>query len=209
MIKRNDTHKTQLVNELIDTGIADYGLISVLKIPPNLSHHGQEKIQLTQVPWHPLPCQTLNDPKKSRIYIAQKNIYISDMILALHDIEKLYKNIPLVIHPESTLGIFLNTEKCLWPILLGKIFLIYGRPQLMQSIQEFYDIDLDKIINLNFDTYGFDEHKQRLTTLVSDNRDLLINAQNVYVEYQDQLENARWSIGKNMYRFFCKQLEKI
>jgi len=55
-----------------------------------------------------------------------------------------------------------------------------------------------------------DDHQQtRIRTMINDNKDLITDSKDVYQSLQSDLEQARWTIGKNMYNFFVQQLAHI
>jgi hypothetical protein len=59
-------------------------------------------------------------------------VWISKNVENFNNIEKQIKNIPLVLNSETIMIKLFATEKSIWPILLGKLFLIHGRPNIMQ-----------------------------------------------------------------------------
>jgi hypothetical protein len=92
-------------------------------------------------------------------------------------------------------------------VLLGKLFLIYGRPGSMAWIQRFYDIDISRFANTEYDSIVDDA--QRLSKMVSDNHHLIKNAHTIQQQLYPDLQSARWTLGANLYKFFISQLELI
>ena len=110
------------------------------------------------------------------------------------------------------LGIFPNTEKSVWPVLLGKLFLVYGWPGVMNWIQRFHPIDLKSFANLTFDKIdGWDNeaHELRLHYLIDDNKELIRDASNKYNELKPELETAGVQFSENLYNFFVSQIQGI
>lgn len=127
-------------------------------------------------------------------------------------IKELYHDVPLVVHAETTTGVFPMTEKSVWPILLGKMFLIHGHQGVMYEIQQFYDIDISDFANIEFDSFhgwGVDNDNIRLDKMIVDNKSLIENASEKYKELKPQLDKSSYTFGKNMYNFFIKQLTTL
>lgn len=206
-------HKLDLVRELQKQNLDQYGLITVLT--PLEEFKNNKYIQVNPVP----PYKNLNT-KYSKIAaqvlcktnLTQEDIWISSNVENFLHIEKTYSHIPLVVHPETSVGIFFNTEKSLWPLLLGKMTLIYSRPGQMKSIQRFYDFDISKYADLAFDVCdGYDDqsNNSRLQMMLSDNQDLIKNSKDIYTQFCVDLETARWSIGQNLLDFCHAQINII
>ena len=118
----------------------------------------------------------------------------------------------MAINPETVTVNFKSTEKSIWPILLGKLFLIYGRPGTMAWIQRFYDINITRFANMTYDSIPerfSDSAKKRLSAMIDTNQDLIKNARDIQAQLHPELELARWTLGKNLYKFFVSQLELI
>jgi hypothetical protein len=82
----------------------------------------------------------------------------------------------------------------------------------MRDIQRFYDVDFSSYMNLEFDEIqGWTEQDQqnRVSTMISHNKDLIKDSRDIYQSLQSKLEQARWTIGKNMYDFFVQQIAQI
>ena len=140
-------------------------------------------------------------------------IWVSANVVNFMHIRDKYQDVPLVVHSETTTGIFPMTEKSVWPILLGKLFLINGHKGVMSEIQRFYDIDISTFANLNFDTIedGWSEKADvhRIKCMILDNKDLIKDASNVHDKLETELKKASYTFGENMYNFFISQLDKI
>ena len=56
-----------------------------------------------------------------------------------------------------------------------------------------------------------DDYQQTciIRTMINDNKDLIRDSKNIYQSLKSDLEQARWTIGKNMYNFFVQQLAHI
>lgn len=204
-------HKADLARELHKKQLSSHGLITVNKnwsFPEDLLEFcqiNQEDIYVPTDPNYPIIARQTNI----------NGIWVSKNVENYIYIDQKYHHIPLVINPETTTIHFKSTEKSIWPVLLGKLFLIYGRPGSMAWIQRFYDIDIAAFANVAYD--AVDEHtglkndydRIRLYKMIHDNQDLIKNAKDIYLKLQPALESARWTLGKNLYKFFVSQLELI
>ena len=83
----------------------------------------------------------------------------------------------------------------------------------MADIQQFNDVQQSKFADTRFDSIAGDYTEQdylaRLDAMLDDNLHLIKNAREIYFDLQWELENARWTIGRNLYDFFISQLDKI
>lgn len=207
MIGRPDPHKFNLLQELEKYNVDQYGLITISCPLEEFKNNQFVKIN-PHLPYQNL--QTSND--KTAAQENYNGTWISANVQNFLHIEKTYSSIPLVIHSETTGGIFFSTEKSLWPVLLGKMVLIHARPGAMKYIQRFYDFDISRYANLEFDLvdeYDTQSYQKRLSMLVKNNLELLKNSHEVYNDFKVELEQARWTIGKNLLDFSIKQIEHI
>jgi len=222
IVNRYAKHKLDLIRELGNTGLHQFGLITV-------SDHSTVDADIQnfcQQSTHPLY------PNNARSRAAQErkintdaetkvidfgnreinDIHISAAVANFLQIEKQYPTIPLIINPETSYGCFLTTEKSLWPLLVGRLCLISGRRRVMRDMQRFYDVDFSLYLNLEFDEiHGWTEQDQqnRIRTMISHNKDLIKDSKDIYQSLQSTLEQSRWTIGKNMYDFFVRQIAQI
>jgi len=208
MINRYEKHKLDLVKELGNAGLYQVGHITVSDYT-TVNADTQNFCQQSNL----LPYLKLSHPLgKTRANAEINGIHVSANVENFLQIEKQYRNIPLIINPETSYGTFFTTEKSLWPLLLGRLCLISGRWHIMQNIQRFYDVDFSSYINLEFDEiHGWVDQDQqhRIRTMVSHNKELIQDCKDIYRSLQSKLEQARWTIGKNMYEFFVQQLAQI
>jgi len=209
MLGRYEQHKFDLALELKKYQLNSYGLITVsdpTKFPKeNLEFcQANKKIPYTNcpLPWPKMGAQ-----------VNINGVWVSSNVENFLFIEQEYSDIPLMINPETTCGIFFSTEKSLWPLLLGKLMLIHGRPEAMKYMQRFYDVDFLSYANLEFDqitdNWTVEGHRERLDLLINQNQQLIQNCSDVYQQLRPKLESARWTLGENMYKYFIKQLDKI
>jgi hypothetical protein len=137
-------------------------------------------------------------------------VWVSKNVENYLHIDQKYHHIPLAINPETTTTNFKSTEKSMWPVLLGKLFLIYGRPGSMAWIQRFYDVDITRFADTTYDSIpGIDHDGIRLNSMIDNNQDLIKNAKDIHAQLEPELQSARWTFGKNLYKFFVSQLESI
>lgn len=209
MLGRYASHKFDLAKQLFEQGLDKFGLITVSdsKVYPKEAMdfcqiNPMKPYQNLSTPWHKMAAQHKLD-----------DIWVSANVANYLHIEVCYADIPLIIHADTSCGIFPNTEKSLWPLLLGKLMLVHGRAGNMRSMQRFYDVDFSIYADLVFDQQNNDwseqGHRARLKSLIDLNRSLIQDCRDVYLALQPQLEQARWNLGRNIYAFVVKQLKNI
>jgi len=219
-------HKTWLVEHLIRKNLDRYGLITVLdyKDYPEYFKKHVHINPVTQYQNKQIGCfkqsnwsfnSVVSSIHQTDPTPAQKklgDVWISKNVENFCYIEKTY-NMPLIINPETSPGIFFSTEKSIWPILLGKLYLIYGGPGSMAWLQQFYDIDQKEFCDVEFDSiagfYTEDDHKDRLNSMIDTNFELIKNSKEIYDYLRPRLESSRWTFGRKLYDFFINQLLKI
>lgn len=200
MVYRPQEHKFMLVDKL--TEFKDFGIIT--------TKDQYKDCRVSEIPPYP----KINVPEgKVRSNSKINGVWASGNVENFLQIEKKYKNIPLIINPETNVGVFPFTEKVIWPLLLGRLMLVAGRHNIMQSLQRFYDIDFSSYLNLDFDSsypmYDSDSAELRITKMVNDNADIIKDAYKTYMSMSSEIESARWTLGKNFYNFFVSQIKKI
>ena len=200
-------HKTDLARALHTKQLSSYGLITVNRnwtVDADLLEFCQVNQEVVYD-----PAINPNYPMIAR-QLNINGVWVSQNVTNYLHIDQKYHNIPLAINPETTTYGFKSTEKSIWPILLGKLFLIYGRPASMAWVQRFYDIDITKFANIAYDSIpGPDHARVRLNRMIDDNQNLIQNARDIQQQLQPALESARWSLGRNLYNFYVSQLELI
>lgn len=202
------SHKTDLISYLKQKNLHKHGLITVQSYD-NHPPHFQDFVLENPCP----PYQNLGT-KWQKMAAQHKigNLWISANVENFLHIEQTY-HMPLVIHPETSPGIFFSTEKSIWPALLGKMYLIYGGPGCMSWIQQFHDVPQTKYADLRFDSikgeYTRQDYLERLDVMLEDNRYLIEHATEIYREIKEEMQESRWSLGKNLYDFFINQLSLI
>ena len=200
MTGRFEPHKGDLIQLLHESNLNKYGLITIASNSkyPN---------------WIKENCLVNKLP-----LVTCRGEYLIDRLTRQNaqnflNIESNFKNIPLVVHAETSCGIFYPTEKSIWPLLLGKLYLGFGPPQNMKHIQQFYDVQFDDYLDLTFDEIPEDwsakAQKSRMKTMIEKNYELIRDCKSVYNKLQHELETARWTVGKNFYNFFVSQLQTI
>jgi hypothetical protein len=143
--------------------------------------------------------------------ILSNDILVSKNCMNYFTIESKY-NTPLVVHPETVVGIFPNTEKSIWPALLGKMYLIYGHQGIIKWIQRFCDYGPERFSDLTYDSVeGYDDvdNMKRLETMLTRNSDLIRNAHAIYLDHKIALEQNKKTFVENLYSFFASQINRI
>ena len=208
MLGRYEPHKYQLGKQLHNYGLGQYGTITVA-YPFAYPKDHIEFSQTCPVKLYP----KLNYPLgKTAANTKIGNIWASGNVENYLMLEQEFSNVPLIINPDTSCGIIQMSEKLLWPILLGKLFLLYGNAGITASIQRFYDIDISKFADTEFDNivgWTDETNQQRLNSMINNNRELIVDCQDLHQQLKPELENARFTIGRNLYKFFVQQLEKI
>jgi len=205
MINRSEDSKYNLCKMLLDLDLSPYGLITYR------DDSAPDFVKTNFVKNASGPLDPNNLPTKNRQEAGQvydNNILVSGLVSNYFFLEQNYST-PLIINPESTVGIFPNTEKSLWPALLGRMYLIYGHQRVMSWIQRFCSYGPEHFCDLSFDHvegYNENDHLARLETMLVKNTDLIKNAQVIYKEHKHKLDTNRTDIVKNMYNFFVQQL---
>lgn len=200
MVNRLQEHKCFLIDQLLQ--FKDHGVITTTQ---KYKNH-----DLSTMPPYP----KLNVPSgKTRANSNINGVWASANVENFLRIESTYKNIPLIINPDTNFGMFQLTEKSMWPLLLGRLMMVAGRHSIMESTQRFYDVDFSEYLNLDFDLeyhhYDLDHAELRIKKMINDNSNLIISAQETYKKLSQRLEAARWTLGKNFYNFFVEQFKKI
>jgi len=206
-----ETHKIDIIKKLHTYGLSSYGEITILdnhtltQLPPEIQN-------ICKINEHPPYTEYV---RNNCLTLEGSNTFCNNIPISFNTenffhLLKEYKNIPLIVHPETTTGVFPSTEKSCWPVLLGKLFLIYGRPGTMKWIQRFYDIDISTFANISFDNIdGWNSHTSipRLEKMIVDNYDLIKNADSIYDDMYPYLFDLNVNFVSNMYNFFKSQVE--
>lgn len=197
---RYEPHKANLLKELAERNLSQQGLITMASLA-GYPDWCKKICKINKLKYPAIVGEHLFQR------LADHNVY------NFFQIEKTYANIPLIVHAESSCGIFYTTEKSLWPLLLGKLYLGFGPPGNMKYIQKFYDVDINEYANLDYDcapgNWTQEEHYNRLKTMLNQNHNLIYDCKDLYDSLSLRLESARWTMGKNFYNFFVEQLKTI
>lgn len=200
MTRRLQEHKEDLIKYLYKHNLNKYGLITI----SSTQRYPQwcKELCTVNVVEHP---PFTGDYRTSLLVEANVANFLA--------FENEYKSIPLIVHAETGCGIFYATEKSLWPLLLGKLLLVHGPPNNVKYIQRFYDFSIESYANLEFDNplseWTADAHRNRLDTMLEKNFGLIQDCKEIYDTLLPEIESARWTIGKNFYKFITDQLKTI
>jgi hypothetical protein len=208
---RYEPFRKRLLEKLIEHGLDHHGLLTIQNTPSN-DHAYSLGDRVTVEPHYPYSDQPIKTHAKMAAQFEQNNHWISCNTRNFLHIEQTYLRYPLAIIPETCTFNYFATEKSVWPILLGKLFLIFGSAGCMQYIQRFYDIDISKFLNLEFDCvyiYTDQDLDRKLDLMLHYNKDFILNAHCVYDQYRDQLQAARNTLGPNLYRYVQEQVARI
>lgn len=208
MINRSEDSKYDLCKMLLDLDLAKYGLVTYRSNDaPDLIK--QNFVYNANGPLSPGCLPTKYRQEAGQVY--DNGILASSNVINYFFIEENY-DAPLIINPESTVGIFPATEKSLWPALLGRMYLIYGHQRIMSWVQRFSSYGPEHFCDLTFDRvegYNKEDHLLRLETMLMKNTDLIQNARKIYKDHEYKLTRNRTDIVENLYKFFVTQLEVL
>lgn len=209
MTSRPQEHKTDLITGLYQKNLHGYGKITV----NSLDEYPKFLTRIVEINPHPPYYHTKSLGYNSIAAITMiEDVLISANVENFAYIDCNY-DMPLIINAETTTGIFLATEKSLWPALLGRMYLIHGQPGSMAQIQRFHDVDQTLYCDTSFDSFEGDWSRssdlQRLEMMLDSNRYLIMHAREIYQDLRDRFQSARWTIGDNILRFCLDQLGKI
>lgn len=203
-------HKIDLMEFIIKKDLHEFGLITVHDLARMSKIYNHDSIIETLLPAYPKEESTEFDKMAAQTKIG--DMWISHNVENFLRIESYY-DMPLIITAESRIGIFLASEKSIWPALLGRMYLIYGQPGSMGLTQRWHDVDQTEWADLEFDSHEGDWSRQanleRLDLMLDRNRYLIMHAREIYHSIRDKLERARWTIGPNILRFCLDQLDRI
>lgn len=208
MVNRPEDSKYDLCKMLLDLDLARYGLVTYRSLESPTFVKNNFVHNLTG-PLDPSNLPTQNRQESGQIH--DNNILVSGNVINYFFLEETY-DIPLVLNPESTVGIFPATEKSIWPALLGKMYLIYGHQHIMSWVQRFCSYDPGHFCDLTFDNiegYSRQDHLVRLETMLIKNKDLISNARTIYQDHQSKLETNRIDLVINLYNFYIQQLRSL
>lgn len=121
-------------------------------------------------------------------------------------------DIPLIITAETNLGVFPVTEKSIWPILLGRMFMIYARPRIMQQLQKYVGYAFQDYLDLEFDSidgWTQAEQKQRLDCMLDQNIYTITHAREVWQSMATDVKKSARDLPGKIYLEFCQCLDEI
>jgi hypothetical protein len=208
MIGRPDPMKIELALELRRQELHEWGMIVA-----NQFQHPELRgvlVRDQRPPRYDL-AQLTSSHRKEAGQVDQHGILISSNVENFRHIESTY-GMPLIINPESTMGIFPPTEKSIWPVLLGRLFLILGPVGVMGWVQRFYGSDMSTWVNLDYDrqeAYSLSEFLTKRQQMLHDNQELIQHAPEVARAYRSQLDEARQEFPRNIWRFFKQQIDSL
>lgn len=207
MIGRPEKHKWDLVRALHQQQLHAHGLITGNDPPSALRSCVEHNEIQPRYAIHTL----LTEHRKETAQRKINGIWASSNVENFLHLESTY-DIPLIINPESTMGIFPATEKSIWPALLGRMYLIQAQPGAMEYIQRFHDVQQSRWADLGFDHVdGWDDqaHWQRRSRMIQDNRALIKNSREIYQDLAHDLDQARYVFAEKIYKFFCDQINSV
>jgi len=211
-INRAPKHKIALGTQLNKENLSKYGLITITDEFYNRLNENEKKF--FKISSFEKMINVNHNSVNGIIYINElgnfeyNNLLVSNNIRNVINLNRYFSNIPLIINPETTLNKnFFVTEKSIWPIQLGKLFLIYGRKGIMKRIQKWYKIDFSKYLNLEFDSISDD--KLRLELMIQKNKMFISNTHDIYQELKHEIKEAKQDLARNMYNEFTSKLNTI
>jgi hypothetical protein len=198
--------RKSLLEKLIEQNLNYHGTLTVPNSSDEVNKYNLGR-KVSVEPYHPYSNIPIIEYDKMAAQFLENNIWLSSNTKNFLHLEKTYLRYPLAIIPETSVYDYFLTEKSFWPILLGKLFLILGPPNCMRLIQRFYDINLSEFLNLDFDKTYYSDLKLEL--MIEKNKNFILNSHKFHKEYYSKIQQARNSLGRNMYAFCLEQIEKI
>lgn len=208
MVNRPEKSKYDLLKKIYDLGLHKYGLVTY-RDPRPPAFIKENFVFNKQGPLNPGRLPTTNRQEAGQVYI--NNILVSSNVANYIHLHNTY-DIPLIINPESTVNIFPSTEKSLWPVLLGKMYLIYGHQHIMQWPARFSSYGPQQFCNTEFDNvegYSEDIHLLRLEKMLVDNQHLIKSAREIYKDHAAGLEKNINDFIFNLFNFFKLQIKDL
>jgi hypothetical protein len=208
---RYEPFRKRLLEKLIDHGLDRHGLLTIQDTPyNNVAYDLGDQVSIE--PRYPYGDQPIRSHAKMAAQFEQNNHWISCNTQNFLHIEQTYLHYPLAIIPETCPYDYFATEKSVWPILLGKLFLIFGSAGCMKYIQRFYDIDMSEHLDLEFDNIHpktDQDLDHKLDLMLDRNRAFVLNAHQFHDQNYQRLQAARNTLGPNLYRFVQEQVARI
>lgn len=153
-----------------------------------------------------------NNTIRSLFFHSDTGRWVCHNAINLMRLKEQLGDIPLVIQSDSTTGLFPITEKSIWPIMLQRLFMIYGRPRLMQTVQKFLSYDIASYLDLEFDSidgWTLREDRLRLECMIEKNQYLITHAREFWIAHRPKLLQARYDLPYLIYQQFCNGLKQI
>jgi hypothetical protein len=205
---RYEPFRERLLEKLVEHGLHQHGLLTALHVPqnPDLKDH------VTLNSDGPYGDRFIKSHAPMAVQFLKKNTWIGCNTQNFLHMEQTYQHYPMTIIPETSVYNYFSTEKSVWPALLGKLFLIVGSAGCMKYIQRFYDIDLLKFLNLEFDnieSHTLNYVDQKLDCMLESNKNFISNPYKFYNQNYQRIQSARNTIGPNLYRFVLDQVARI
>ena len=208
---RYEPFRKRMLEKLIDHGLDRSGLLTIQNTPGNKCAYDLDD-RVAVEPYYPYGDQPVKSHAKMAAQFKQNNHWISCNTQNFLHIEQTYLHYPLVVIPETCPYDYFATEKSVWPILLGKLFLIFGSAGCMKYIQRFYDIDMSEHLDLEFDSIHLKTDQDldhKLDLMLSRNREFILNSHQFHDQNYQPLQAARNTLGSNLYRFVLEQVALI
>lgn len=209
-VNRPDWHKQMLKDCLLARNLAGIGDIRYddrqLGSGDNVMNSYYQRDELGRLQ------SSSHDMKRSMIYDETRKIWVCHNTRNLPRLDQMLGDIPLVIQPESTLGIFCSTEKSIWPLMLGKLVMIQARPRFMQWFGEYVGYDFSSYLDLEYDSIdGWTQrlHQERTECMLDKNSYLIAHAREAWNQTKDGLQQLAQDLPDRVYRRFCSGLDQI
>lgn len=208
LVARYEDHKFALGQAITTAGLRQHGLVTVSSdwvdtYPDNWKDFFDVNYNTKSKIW--------GDPWKSDSHLIHGK-KVSSNVTNWQLLQAAYPTVPLVINAETSVGIFPFSEKSFWPILLGRLCMIFAQPGHMQNLQRYYSIDMRRYINTDYDLVpGWDlaAAQSRAAMMLADNQQLIRHAPDVYQELAPELNQASADLVGLLEQQFLSELAKI
>ena len=207
---RKEWHRDVLIESLVARGLASIGDITYQSQQIGSGKQPPRYYQDNDRP--PSGWVSSNDNRRSIVNHENYPKLICHDSRNVSRLRQMLGDIPLVITAETNLGVFPVTEKCIWPIMLGRMFMIYARPRIMRQLQKYVEYAFEDYLDLEFDSidgWTRAEQQQRLDCMLDRNLYTINHAREVWESVAIGVQNSARNLPARLYREFCQCLDEI
>lgn len=206
---RLESHKEHLVRALLARNLDAVGHLVVKGQKISKSHY-------PVVPFYKWRDRTgwisSHDMQRCLIFDQQLEAMVGHWYLTQQRLNLMMSDIPLVVHADTSMGYMPISDKVWWPLMSGRMMLLYGRSGIYQEIREITGFDSGCYLDLEFDSIeGWDQKARtdRLECMLDKNLYVIKHAREKWHEVGSQLQDLALKIPNTLYQNFCRSLDQI